>query len=103
MDVSEKLKKEESKLSKLKAQRNELDEKIKKVENEISNLQNILQQKKFNELTQVFTAKGLTVEEIMQAVASGDMLSLQERIEKKESEKTENSDSVIDSDIIEEM
>lgn len=93
MNVKEKLQKEEKKLEALKLQRNLIDEKIKKVETEIERCNSIINQQKFSEATQVFTAKGLSIDEIMYAVQSGDLLSIQERMEnmQKEKELTSNT------------
>ena len=92
MDIKEKLTKAEKKLQTLKEQKAVIDEKIKKTENEIERYNSIINQKKFSEVSQVLSAKGLTIDEIMRAVQAGNMLSLQERME--ESTK-ENTDSVL--------
>lgn len=88
MDIREKLEKLEKKLSAFKEKKMIIDEKIKKTENEIEKCNNIISQQKFSEVSQVLTAKGLTLDEIMEAVRSGDIISLQERLE--ESEKNKN-------------
>lgn len=93
MDLREKLEKEEKKLKNLKEQRATLDEKIKKVEKEIEKCTNVLNQQKFSEVTQVLHAKGLTIDEILNAVRTGDVLALQERMEKlEESAKYETAE-----------
>jgi len=87
MNIEEKLKKEEKKLNDLKEKRRVIDEKIKKAENEVEKYNNIINQQKFSEVSHVLTAKGLTLDEIMEAIKSGDMATLQERLKQSEKEK----------------
>lgn len=100
MNIKEKLEKEENRLQALKSQKITIEEKIKKTEAEIEKYSNLINQKKFSEMSEVLTANGLTIDEILKAVRSGDMLSLQERIEesvknKEETVKTEKEELLV--------
>lgn len=100
MDIKEKLEKEEKRLQALKSQKITIEEKIKKTEAEIEKYSNLINQKKFSEMSEVLTANGLTIDEILKAVRSGDMLSLQERMEesvknKEETVKTEKEELLV--------
>lgn len=100
MNIKEKLEKEEKRLQALKSQKITIEEKIKKTEAEIEKYSNLINQKKFSEMSEVLTANGLTIDEILKAVRSGDMLSLQERIEesvknKEETVKTEKEELLV--------
>ncbi|MEG2813588.1 MAG: hypothetical protein RSA79_03210 [Oscillospiraceae bacterium] len=74
---------EEQKLLLLKSKRTNLDVKIKQKQALIDNQKELLEHKKFNEATDVLVANNLTLEEIMQAIKNGDVLSLQEKIDQK--------------------
>lgn len=107
MNINEKIEKETKKLEELKAQRekvqekiNVLDEKIEKVENEIQRCNNILYQEKFNEVDHVLSSNGLTLDEIINAIQSGDVSSLQKQIEKKKEETTTEEDNKSDDEEI---
>lgn len=93
MNINEKIEKKEQKLTNLKTERNKLDDRIKKLEDEIERYKNIVTQQKFSEVTQVLKSNGLTIDEIMQAVKSGDMLSLQERLEGGKNKNTSEGTS----------
>lgn len=79
--VKERLEKANKKLEVLKAQKKEIDEAIKKVEADVSKYQSILDKAKYDELTNVLQFKGLSLEEMVEAVKRGDLLSLQEKLE----------------------
>ena len=81
MDIKEKLEKEQKKLANLIEQKKVIDDKIKKVQREIEQCSSVIKQQRYSEVTEVLESRGLTVEEIMQAVKTGDMLSLQERLD----------------------
>lgn len=83
MEIKEKLQKDQETLVKLKEKRARIDEKIKKVEDSIEYNTMLLDQKKFSEVTDVLKGKDLSIEEILSAIQSGDLLSLQEKIEQK--------------------
>ena len=79
--VKERLEKANKKLEVLKAQKKEIYESIKKVESDVSKYQSILDKAKYDELTNVLQFKGLSLEEMVEAVKRGDLLSLQEKLE----------------------
>lgn len=89
-NVQEIIKKETIRLDKLKAKRAELDEAIKKCESKIEKYTLVDNNAKFTSFTTSLASKGVSVEEILLAVQSGDLLSLQEKIENAE---TNNNDS----------
>jgi hypothetical protein len=79
--LDEKLKKEEENLIKFKDRRATLDEKIKECESNIERLKLLKDNRKYTKLANSVQKKGLTVEDIISALQSGDLLSLQEKIE----------------------
>lgn len=81
MEIKEKLEKDEKTLKELKQKRNELNDKIKNLEENIKYNTMLLSQKKFNEVKNVISSKGLSIEEILKAVQNGDLLSLQTKME----------------------
>ncbi len=82
MNANEKLKKEQDKLSVYKEKREEINKKIKECEEEISKLNEILNQQKFDEATSVLKASGITLEEVLNAVKTGNLNELQGKISK---------------------
>jgi len=78
--ILEAISKTETDLIELKEKRNKLDEKIKVKEKTIEQYKSNLTQLKFSEAQNVFTAKGVTIDEILTAVKNGDFSALQKRI-----------------------
>lgn len=102
-DVEKRLQKAQDRLATLKAQKTEIDEKIKKTENTIEKYQHLINQKKFAAATDVLEVNGLTIDDVIAAVSSGNIASLQERIENRKtvdnvdtssSEYEENNNSI---------
>lgn len=102
-DVEKRLQKAQDRLATLKAQKTEIDEKIKKTENTIEKYQHLINQKKFDAATDVLEVNGLTIDDVIAAVSSGNIASLQERIENRKtvdnvdtssSEYEENNNSI---------
>lgn len=81
MTLRERIEKEEKKLSALKKQRAELDGKIKSSELALTNFRLRQNDQTFSALKDVAELKGLTVEDIFSALQSGDISSLQARME----------------------
>lgn len=73
---------EEQKLVSLKEKRIKLDLKIKQKQALIGKHKSLLEQKKFNEATDVLSASNLTLDEVMTAIRQGNISSLQEKINK---------------------
>ena len=64
-----------------------LDKKIKEADEKIEELTMTLNSEKFNAFQNALNNKGISFESIMEAVKAGDLLSLQETLEKtKETE-----------------
>lgn len=79
--IEEKLKKEQENLMKFKKKRATLDEKIKECESNIERLTLLKDNQKYTSFANSVQKKGLTVEDIISALQTGDFLSLQEKIE----------------------
>lgn len=79
--VQERLEKAKKKLESLKTQRKEIDENIKKVEANIENYRIIIDRAKFDELSDTLTATGLSLDEIIAALKSGNMAIFQSKVE----------------------
>ena len=102
MEIKEKLEKDRETLAKLKEKRNSIDEKIKKVEESIKYNTMLLDQKKFSEVNNVLKGKDLSIDEILKAIQSGDLLSLQEKMEQTSSTNSANDstgDNLTDDEI----
>lgn len=96
-DINEKIEKIQKKIDTLMAQRNELDIKIKNKQEELDKYVSILNQKKFDEMQEVLTAKGLTVNELIAAVKNGDIASLQEHLEANNKEVNIEASTLLNS------
>ena len=79
--IEEKLKKEQENLMKFKEKRATLDEKIKECESNIERLTLLKDNQKYTSFANSVQKKGLTVEDVISALQTGDFLSLQEKIE----------------------
>ena len=87
--IKEKLNNEKEILKKLEIKRDALNEKIRLKQTSICKYENMLKQQKFSSANDVFMAKGLTFDEIMEAVKKGDFTNLQEKMEEKSSEPSD--------------
>lgn len=90
--LNEKLKKEQDKLNTFKQKRAVLDDKIKECESNIERLTLIKNSQKYKSFSESIQKNGLTVEDIISALQSGDFLSLQEKIESN-TEKSESTET----------
>lgn len=81
-NIQEKLEKEQAKLSALEAKREELDGKIKNCKANIAKLQMTINNAQMGDILAALKNKGLTVDEIVSSINSGDLLGLQEKMEK---------------------
>lgn len=88
-NISEALAKEQEKLEKLTEQRSALeqkldalDKKIKKAKDKITQYEMMQNSNQFNAMTNTLAAQGISMDDIMAAVKSGDFFSLQEKMEK---------------------
>lgn len=80
-DLQELLAAEQKKLNKLLAQQATIAGKIKRAKENITQLEMMQKSTNFAALSQALTGKGVSFEDIMAALASGDFLSLQEKME----------------------
>lgn len=80
-EIDEKLKKEKENLKKFKERRASLDEKIKESESNIERLTLLRDNQKYNSFATSVKKKGLTFDDIVSALQTGDFLSLQEKFE----------------------
>lgn len=80
MDIKEKIDKDKEALILLKEKKDKLNEKIKKLEERIEKNTTILNDMRFNELNEVIKSKGLNIDEILEAVRAGDLLSIQNKL-----------------------
>ena len=86
-NLAELIGKEKETLVKLKEKREEIDAKIKKSEEKLRTLEMTQNSERFSSLSGVMKSSGLSVEDLMQAVLSGDLLSLQEKMEAAQQER----------------
>lgn len=75
------IQKEEEKLAALKKRKAEIEDKIKKSESKIQQHQLMRNSNQFTAFFSAAQQKGVSMEEMLQALQAGDFLSLQERIE----------------------
>lgn len=92
--IEEKLKKEQENLMKFKEKRATLDEKIKECESNIERLTLLKDNQKYTSFANSVQKKGLTVEDIISALQTGDFLSLQEKIESNAEELEQQKQEV---------
>lgn len=91
MEIKEKIKKDEEVLIQLREKKKKIEQKIVTIEERIQKNKILLNDKKFTEMDNVIKAKGLTIEEIMQAVAKGDLLEIQDKLMKQDEIKEEEN------------
>ncbi len=80
------IEKERATLEKLKNRRAELDEKIKKSEAKLTEYEMMDNNKKFGAMASIVTQSGLSMDDVLAALQSGDLLSLQEQMEAQKQE-----------------
>jgi hypothetical protein len=84
---------EQKRLASLKEKRAAIDEKIRKSEGIIQKYTLMQNSAKFSSFTDILQGTGLAFDEILSAIKSGDLLSLQEKLEAKTEDKGNNSDN----------
>ena len=80
-DLNEKIKQESEKLKGLREKRAELDQKIKKSESILERYQLMQNNEQYEAIQKATENSGLSIDDILSALNSGDMLGLQERME----------------------
>lgn len=91
-DLNEKIKQESEKLKGLREKRAELDQKIKKSESVLERYHLMQNSEQYEAIQRATKNSGLSIDDILSALKSGDMLGLQERMEEaktKENQETE--------------
>jgi hypothetical protein len=88
---------EQEKLDKLEEKASEIGKKIKACKANIERYTLMKNNQQFNALSNALDGKGISIEDILSAVAAGDLLSLQDKIENAEnsSAEAEGEDSPI--------
>ncbi|MBD5403032.1 hypothetical protein HDR58_09625 [bacterium] len=71
---------EEEKLLKLEEKQNDLNRKIKDCKSNIEKYKLMKNNEQFSALSNALDGKGISIEEVMDAISSGNLLSLQEKI-----------------------
>ena len=95
LTLREKIEREEKKLKTLTEKREELNRKIRKSEQTLNNYRLMENDHKLTAMNELAVNAGISVEDILAALQSGEMLALQEKIEAAKSEPTPdgNADS----------
>ena len=75
------IEKEKNTLNKLYSQKEALDAKIKKSQTKLAEYEMLANNQKYGTLTSVASKSGLSVDDLLAALQSGDLLALQERME----------------------
>lgn len=88
------IEKEKNRLERLKTKRAELDESIKQSEAKLNEYEMMDNSQKFGAISDVVSRSGLSVEDLLAALQKGDLLSLQEQIEEKQTAKNETENDV---------
>lgn len=91
-DLNEKIKQESKKLKALREKRAELDQKIKKSESILERYQLMQNNEQYEAIQKATENSGLSIDDILSALDSGDMLGLQERIEAAKAKAEAESD-----------
>lgn len=79
--LAEKIEMETAKLATLTKKRDDLDKKIKKVQANLEKYKLIQNSNKYSAIEESAQIMGVSIEDVLAALKSGDMLSLQERME----------------------
>mgnify|MGYP006920847194 CR=1 FL=1 len=91
-DLNEKIKQESERLKELQKKREELDQKIKKSESVLERYHLMKNSERYEAIQRATESSGLSIDDILSALKSGDILGLQERMEEaktKERQETE--------------
>lgn len=89
--LAEKIEMESAKLVTLTKKRNDLDKKIKKVEANLEKYKLIQNNNKYSAIEESAQVMGVSVEDVLAALKSGDMISLQERMEAAQEKAKEDT------------
>ena len=81
------IEKEKATLQKLRNRRSELDDKIKKSEAKLHEYEMMDNNKKFGAMASIVTQSGISMDDVLAALQSGDLVSLQEQMEAAQTKK----------------
>ena len=91
-DLNEKIKQESERLKELQKKREELDQKIKKSESVLERYHLMKNSERYEAMQRATESAGVSIDDILSDLKSGDILGLQERMEEaktKERQETE--------------
>lgn len=96
MSLSERIKQESAKLDELMAKKADLDRKIKKSQEKLEKYRLVQNNEKFSAIEKATQGTGVSMDELLAALQSGDLIGLQERIEaeRAKAEAEENEDEL---------
>jgi len=89
--LAEKIEMETAKLATLTKKRDDLDRKIKKVQANLEKYKLIQNNNKYSAIEESAQVMGVSIEDVLAALKSGDMLSLQERMEAAQEKSKEDT------------
>ena len=90
--LSELIKKEKENLQKLKSRRAGLDEKIKKSEAKLQEYEMMNNNQMFGAMSSIVKKSGLSMNDVLVALQSGDLVSLQEQMEAAQENESEDKE-----------
>lgn len=91
--LTELITKEKNSLKKLYEKRAEIDAKIKKGEAKLQEYEMMSNSQQFGTLTSAISKSGLSVDDLLAAIKSGDLLSLQEKMEAMQNESADSDNA----------
>lgn len=89
--LAEKIEMETAKLATLTKKRDDLDRKIKKVQANLEKYKLIQNNNKYSAIEESAQVMGVSIEDVLAALKSGDMLSLQERMKAAQEKSKEDT------------
>lgn len=96
--LQELIAKEKATLAKLYERKAEIESKIKKSESKLNDYEMMNNSQKFGMLSSVVSKNGLSVDDLLAALQSGDLLALQERMEEAQSQTAEEQSEPTESE-----
>lgn len=93
------IEKEKANLQKLRNRRDELDEKIKKSEAKLNEYEMMNNNKKFGAMASILTQSGLSMDDVLAALQSGDLVSLQEQMEAAQIKQENNAEKAAEMEV----
>lgn len=91
-NLEDMIKREEGNLNRYKAKQAEYAAKVKATETKLTELNMMRDSQQLNQLADMMSKSGLTLAELMAAMQSGDMLTLQEKMDAAASQPAEDTE-----------